>query len=398
MARTPNPEIQERDLHGFKHFKLLLPIMQRLHDDGCRRDKAGNRKLHFDQYAALILLYFFNPIVTSLRAIQQASQLNKVQRLLGCQRAALGSLSEAARVFDPERLRGVIGELLDALKPIHGTPAFDDIKGVITLVDGTLLTALPKLVEALWLDDKNKAFKLHTQFELLKSVPVRMDLTDGNANERDVLESTLQPGRVYVMDRGYVKFSLFRKIVEIGSSFVCRIRDNSAFDVIEERPLSDDAVAAEIVRDVRVRFSGWKAAAAQLDRPLRVVEIRCTPHRNTGRRKGNAGPAQSESILIATNLLDAPPEVIALIYRHRWAIETFFRFFKHVLGCRHLLSHSPNGIKIQTYLAIIACLLIALWTGKKPTLRTYEMICYYFSGLASEEELLAHIEKLQPAA
>ena len=70
-------------------------------------------------------------------------------------------------------------------------------------------------------------------------------------------------------------------------------------------------------------------------------------------------------------------------------------FFKHVLGCRHLISHSQNGIEIQTYLAIIACLLIALWTGKKPTLRTYEMICFYFTGLASEEELLAHIEKLQ---
>ena len=93
MARTPRPDIQEKDLHGFKHFKLLLPVMQKLHDHGCQRDKAGNRRLHYDQYAALILLYFFNPIVTSLRGIQQASQLQKVQRLLGCQRAALGSLS-----------------------------------------------------------------------------------------------------------------------------------------------------------------------------------------------------------------------------------------------------------------------------------------------------------------
>jgi len=84
------------------------------------------------------------------------------------------------------------------------------------------------------------------------------------------------------------------------------------------------------------------------------------------------------------------------MYRHRWAIETFFRFFKHVLGCRHLLSHNSNGIEIQTYAAIIACLLIALWTGKKPTLRTYEMICFYFMGLADEEELLSHIAKLAP--
>ena len=54
----------------------------------------------------------------------------------------------------------------------------------------------------------------------------------------------------------------------------------------------------------------------------------------------------------------------------RWAIEIFFRFFKHLLGCRHLLSHSQNGIEIQAYCAINACLLISLWTGRKPTLRT----------------------------
>ena len=66
-----------------------------------------------------------------------------------------------------------------------------------------------------------------------------------------------------------------------------------------------------------------------------------------------------------------------------------------MLGCRHLLSHSQQGIEIQTYCAIIACMLISLWTGRKPTLRTYEMICYYFTGLASEEELLAHLAKLQ---
>ena len=90
MARKRKPEIREKDLHGFKHFKLLTPILEQLHDNACHRDIAGNRKLHFDQYAALILLYFFNPIVTSLRGIQQASELKKVQRILGCPRASLG--------------------------------------------------------------------------------------------------------------------------------------------------------------------------------------------------------------------------------------------------------------------------------------------------------------------
>jgi hypothetical protein len=397
MPRPRKPKIREQDLSGFSHFRLLLPILERLHDDACQRDRAGNRILHFDQYVALILLYFFNPIVTSLRGIQQTSALAKVQRKLGCARASLGALSEAARVFDADLLRGILGELVEALPPIRKHTAFDEIHGVLTLVDGTLLPALPKLVEAMWQDDAHRAFKLHTHFELLKMAPVRMDLTDANADEREVLEGALEPDRVYVTDRGYAKFGLFRKILDAGSSFVCRIRDNSVLDVQEERPLTPAAAAAGLVRDVLVRFPGASAVAAGLaDRPLRVVEVRCSPHRKRSGHTGRGGPEQGQTLLVATDLQDVSVEVIALIYKHRWAIETFFRFFKHVLGCRHLLSHATNGIEIQTYAAMIACLLIALWTGRKPTLRTYEMICFYFTGLATEEELLAHIAKLAP--
>ena len=50
---------------------------------------------------------------------------------------------------------------------------------------------------------------------------------------------------------------------------------------------------------------------------------------------------------------------------------------------------------IPTYCTIIACLLIALYTGRKPAKRTYEMICFYFIGWATEDELLAHTQKLK---
>src|SRR5437899_2081718 len=111
MANKRRPKIKESDLGGFKYFKILQPMLDRLHDDATQRDRAGNRNLHFDQYASLLLLYFFNPILSSLRGIQQASELAKVQKLLGCKRVALGSLSEASRVFDPQLLHDIIGEL-----------------------------------------------------------------------------------------------------------------------------------------------------------------------------------------------------------------------------------------------------------------------------------------------
>ena len=84
------------------------------------------------------------------------------------------------------------------------------------------------------------------------------------------------------------------------------------------------------------------------------------------------------------------------MYRLRWLIELFFRMFKQLLGCRHLLSTKKNGIEIQAYCAIIACLLILIHTGRTPTRRTFEMISFYMLGWATLDELGTHIEKLKP--
>ena len=402
MARKERDRIQEQDITGLKYFDRLAPLLERLRDVGCERDRAGNRELHYDQYCLLVLLYLFNPIVTSLRGIQQASELTKVQKKLGCPRASLGSLSEAATVFDAERLKEIISELAAELQPLARDPRLKDIPQALTLVDGTLLAALPRMMQASWLKSQTGSglvkWRLHTHFEVDHHVPTRIDGTPdggGQHDERALLERTIEPDKLYVIDRGYAKFVLFNRIVAATSSYVCRLRDNSTYEVVEERTLTDADRAAGVLSDQIVRFANGKADARP-DHPLRLVCVRTSLHTSRGKyRGGSTGPGSDGVLRIATNLLDVPAEIIALIYRFRWTIEIFFRFFKHVLGCRHLLSHCQNGIEIQTYCAIIACLLISLWTGRKPTLRTYEMICFYFSGLASEAELLAHLAKLQ---
>jgi hypothetical protein len=242
---------------GLKYFDKLAPLLARFHDIGCQRDKAGNRTLHFDQYCMLVLLFLFNPVVRSLRAISQASELRKVQRKLGCQRASLGSLSEATEVFQPERLKEIIAELGVQLQPIARDARLKDVRHAITLVDGTLLKGLPLLVTAALLDPRTAKLeakvRLHTQFDLERAVPIRVDVTEGisrgEADERAVLAKALESGRCYVKDRGYAKFKLFNEIVAAGSSYVCRLRDNSHYQIEEQRPLTaewvTDAVSAE---------------------------------------------------------------------------------------------------------------------------------------------------------
>lgn len=393
--KTGEP-IREKDITGLKYFDQLAPLLERLHDVGCQRDGAGNRTLHFDQYCMLTLLFFFNPVVKSLRGLQQASELNNVQKKLGCPRSSLGSLSESVTVFDPQPLKEIIAELGEQLEPLGRDPRLKDIRN-LTLVDSTLLSILPHLTEASLKPTNTSGlvkWRLHTHFEVDSFVPRRIDVTPdggGDWDERAVLERTIESDRLYVMDRGYAKFALFNRIVAAKSSYVCRIRDNSVYEVLEDRPLSPAARAERVTGDMIIALG----ADSAVDKPahrVRLITIQAKPHQ---KRTIAPGPGCDGTLRIATNLLDVPAEIIALLYHYRWKIEIFFRFFKQILGCRHLLSGSRNGIEIQTYCAIIACMLISLWTGRKPTLRTHEMICWYFIGVAELDELLAHIEKLK---
>jgi hypothetical protein len=405
MAARRASTLRESDIVGLKYFDRLMPLLERLHDVGTRRDRAGNRQLFFDHYCAYILLFLFNPVVTSLRGIQQASALKKVQKKLGCPRASLGSLSEAVEVFDPEPVKQIASELAGQLQPLGNDRQFPDVKHLITVVDGTLVKTLARIVQAAYLRSPTdgramSAWRLHTHFEVERGLPVRIDVTgasnEGDNDERKVLRRTLQADRCYVLDRGYAQFSLFNAIVAAGSSYVCRVRDNSAYEIVEQRPLSVEAVAAHVQFDAVVQMGQDRKGDDRPGHPLRLIFIQTTPHQKRGKTGGGTlGPRSDGVLRIATNLLDVPAEVIAVLYQRRWTIEIFFRFLKHILGCRHLLSTDPVGVEIQAYCAIIACLLIALWTGKQPTKRTYEMVCFYFIGWADEEELLAHLAKLK---
>jgi hypothetical protein len=406
MSKSKDDPLKPRDIQGLKYLERLLPLLDELHEVGCQRDKAGNRSLHYDQYCLLVLLFLFNPIVRTLRGLQQASTLKNVQRKLGCARASLGSLSEAVEVFDPERLCGIIETLAADVKPVR------DVRGghlthALTAVDGSVVKTLKSVAEAAFMNDKNgdshSGWRLHTHFDIDRHVPKRIEVTpgsnSGHNDEKNRLRKALQADHCYVMDRWFAQFTLWNEIVAAGSSYVCRIRDNSNLEAVtEDRPVSATASAADVLRDIVVDLGAAKKLAERPDHRVRVIFVKTTPHTKRGGRKGGtAGPPSDGVLRIATNLLDVPAEVIADIYRHRWTIELFFRFFKHVLGCRHLLSTHQKGIEIQAYCAIIACLLISLWTGRKPTLRTYEMICFYFAGWATLEELLEHMKKLKDA-
>ncbi|MFA7237359.1 MAG: hypothetical protein WC058_10885 [Phycisphaeraceae bacterium] len=91
MAMPRREPITDEQLAGWKYFGKVLPLLDRLHGAATGRDTAHNRTLHYDQYPALQLIFFFNPIVTSMRGLVQAGALKKVRQQLGVVPTSLGS-------------------------------------------------------------------------------------------------------------------------------------------------------------------------------------------------------------------------------------------------------------------------------------------------------------------
>jgi len=397
----PKPPVQEKDIAGLKYFQLIRDLLEPLHTHA----DCHNRNLHYDQFAGLILLYLLNPVLTSQRSIQNASGLRNVQKALGGKRASLGSLSEASRVFDPDLLHHVVQELAGRAEAFDAHPRPDALAKELDVlaVDSTLLRALPRMLWALWLGKEHRAAKMHLAFDILRGIPRDATVTDGNGNEKKVMRDWLAADKLYVLDSGYAQYALLEEIRKAGSSFVMRLHDNAAYQVEEERELSEADRQAGVLFD-RIVGLGAKAGQKELSHPFRLVKVhlKSPPQRGLARRPSRVSRKktfrhrpQDYDLLLVTDLMDLPAEEISLLYRYRWTIELFFRWFKCVLRFEHLIFESHNGLCIQVYCALIVSLLITLWTGRKPTKRTLEMIQLYFQGWAELDELEAHFQSLK---
>jgi hypothetical protein len=354
------PSLAEETLQGFKYFRLLGPLFDHLRLAATERDRAGNRQVFYEQYASLLLLSFFNPVVTSLRGLPQTTTLAKVQERLGVRPTSWRGLREAAYVFDATLLQEVLITLGAPLRPQLPLAEPAALAQVIA-GDGSLLPALPRMAWALGQDDQQRAAKRPGAFAVLRQGPVDVTGTAGNGSERAEWRRLVQPGGFYVVDRGSVDYNLFQELHDLPCSFLCRVKDNAAYEVQEERAPPPAAVPAGVGRDVIRRRLGTAPHTRVLPPPFRMVQIA------TGKTRQDGTP---DVVVLVTNRLDLDAELLAVAYRYRWAVELFFRWVKGVVGCRHVLSQGINGVRLQVSAALMASLLISLWVGQAPTKRT----------------------------
>ena len=182
-------------------------------------------------------------------------------------------------------------------------------------------------------------------------------------------------------DRNYGEdYQLLAELAQRDCAYVIRLRANAVVQVDEDLALSAADRQAHVLRHAWVRLGARRTVRT------RLVWVQ-TP---------------KEVLVVATNL-SAPEmsaELVAVLYRCRWQVELFFRWIKCILGQRHWLAESETGVTVQLYLALIAAVLLQLFTGRRPTRRMMELVQWYILGVASVAELTSGLERelARPAA
>jgi hypothetical protein len=183
--------------------------------------------------------------------------------------------------------------------------------------------------------------KAHVLLDHDDYLPRYVLITEARRSDVKIADAfPLNRGSIVVMDRGYNDYALFGKWTDEGIHFVTRLKENAAYEVLEEGPVPKNR---NILSDQLIRFTGEKA---QKDCPCLL------------RRVVVWDPINEREIVLLTNLQDFGPTTIAAIYKDRWEIELFFKALKQNLKVKTFVGTSENALRIQIWTALIAILLL----------------------------------------
>jgi hypothetical protein len=345
-------------LAGAKHVATLQRHLAQLRD----AYDHGNRRLFYDELVTAYLLAFFNPTLRSLRAIDDAAALFDARLLVPIARQL------RARIPDLKRRDGQLAQLLDHVQ----------------LVDGSFFNSAADVAWAL--RDRAGCSKARLDLRLNGStlLPVRLSVGGkGQSEASRAAGEQVEPGVIYVTDRGFEHFGYVHAVLDGNADLVLRVKTTLNFTPRTQQSLDADDAAAGVLSDRIGRLTGSPHAKPP-KQELREIVVFDLRH-------------PDKPLRLVTSLLDLPARVIAQLYRHRWQIELFFRWLKVHAHFAHLVSRSKNGMTLGFHVAVIATLLIYLHSGRPMSKYAYNLLSLVAAGWGTVDAALAVLARREAA-
>ena len=320
--------------------KLLLKPLQQILIKAPPLLSGSNKPLAMNTEELLnILTYYHLQDFSSGRELIQALQEDDYARQFV---APAGGIKRST-FFDTVNERGVEQLLFvftELQKQASGVlPSQYSELGDLVSIDGSLIDSVLSMHWAEYRTNSKKA-KLHLGFDLNSGIPRKLFLTEGNGAERPFVSKIIEPGQTGVLDRGYQAHHLFDQWQQDDCHFVCRIKQSTHKDILEEFSTQEDS---HVFFDAKVLLG--TSSVNQTKEPVRLVGY----------------VVEDKQYWVATDRYDLTAEQVASVYKLRWDIESFFAWWKRHLNVYHLFARSENGLMVQILSGLITYLLLAIY-------------------------------------
>lgn len=384
-SQTKTRALSAKELSSWRLIERFQTVLDEVlaQQPAHRSEQDKRRTLDARSYFSLFLFGLFNPVLSSMRGLCEASRLERVQAEICGQAVSLGSFSEAQEVFDPQVLAAVQARLAAELPRRGKLPSAIGQLDVSALrvVDSTLWYVVQRMRWATWRSQYKvqRAVRLHVKLRLVDAMPVAAVPSNGVLCERQALRQQMVAGEFYLGDRNYGSdYGFLSELSQAGCGYLLRLREQHTVvaETLTVNALSEADRAAGVVRDEMVRL-GWR----EQTEVVRLIVIERAD--------------MAEPVWLVTNQTPAQLSAgeAADLYRRRWEVEGFFRWLKCLLPCRHWLAESQRGVAIQLYAAMICALLLAEHTGRQVSKRMLEMLQWHQMNIASEKDLAAALHR-----
>ena len=324
---------------SFSFNKLLYPLLNILERAPLLESRC-NRPLQMDFNDQLNALIFFHleEHTSGSQLIQTLKEDVFARESIAPKKGiAKSSFFEAMNDRGLEQFLYVFQELQEQAAAV--LPQKHPELGQLVAIDGSLIDAVLSMT---WADYRagSKKAKTHIGFDINRGIPRKIFLTEGNGGERPFVSIILQPGETGVTDRGYQSHKIFDLLPSEGKHYVARIKKNTTKICLASYLLDPESI---VFYDAKVLLG--QQGINQTEKPLRLVGY----------------TVEGIEYWVATDRFDLTAEQIALIYKLRWDIETFFAWWKRHLKVYHLISRSQHGLMIQILAGLITYLLLAIY-------------------------------------
>ena len=335
MPRTFNP--WERP-SSVSFFEFLQPVLDAMKDMPELQSK-GNRplKMSFEEHLRALIFFHLEEHTSAQHLLQTLKEDDFARESIAPENGIeKSSFSEATNSRGLEQFMHVFQQL--QVQASKFLPKAHEELGDLIGIDGSLIDGT---LSMLWADYRkgSKKAKVHVGFDLNRSIPRKVHLTDGNKAERPFVSQILSEDQTGVLDRGYQCHGLFDQWQHDDRLFICRIKASTKKTIISQNPVPADSI---VFFDAMVLLG--TPGVNQSKTPLRLVGYEI----------------DGVKYWIATNRYDLSAEQIAQAYKLRWNIENFFAWWKRHLKVYHLIARSPHGLMVQILAGLITYLLLAI--------------------------------------